>query len=366
MTDREKELQKYLDGLNHDYPAPFWKLAEILELQALEICHAREEKDILIPYMMNDAVENYLILKNCTMTGEYHAESPVLYPARLAQESLKSEQGKCEYLLSVRQEEENAFLLRFSSIEEKMTCYQYHRIGHFWVKGQEQWRQLVYIVGTIHDKYEYIGENICNDAEKELMPLIEFPPFRDWSPIHESLDGKYPFTYEGIDAMEQFAKESGDKSYVRLIQIYRKFPCKMLRRILRYRLTFPKSEALYRKIREKVEEASDAYEEREYGDELQKVIFRKRMEVDRILKGKGYQGKYPDYRKDITQIVVTEEHPFTKEEFEYDDYTFRMRFMVSVVKRHQQQGYLSGFFSGKGRIGWIAEDIEEIVDGKEA
>lgn len=331
MTDREKELQKYLDGLNHDYPAPFWKLAEILELQALEICHAREEKDILIPYMMNDAVENYLILKNYTMTGEYHAESPVLYPARLAQESLK-----------------------------------YHRIGHFWVKGQEQWRQLVYIVGTIHDKYEYIGENICNDAEKELMPLIEFPSFRDWSPIHESLDGKYPFTYEGIDAMEQFAKESGDKSYVRLIQIYRKFPCKMLRRILRYRLTFPKSEALYRKIREKVEEASGAYEEREYGDELQKVIFRKRMEVDRILKGKGYQGKYPDYRKDITQIVVTEEHPFTKEEFEYDDYTFRMRFMVSVVKRHQQQGYLSGFFSGKGRIGWIAEDIEEIVDGKEA
>ena len=26
MTDREKELQKYLDGLNHDYPAPFGNL----------------------------------------------------------------------------------------------------------------------------------------------------------------------------------------------------------------------------------------------------------------------------------------------------------------------------------------------------
>ena len=366
MTDRRKELQKYLDGLEDGFPAPFWKLAEILELQALEICHAREGKDILIPYMMNDAVENYLILKNCTMTGEYHRESPVMYPARLAQESSKNEQGKCEYVLSIRQEEGNACLLRFSAIEEKLACYQYHRIGHFWVKGQEQWRQLVYIVGTIHDKYEYIGENICNDVEKELMPLMEFPPFRDWSPIHESLDEKYPFTYEGIDAMEKLAKEAEDKSYVRLVRIYRKFPYKMLRRILSYQLTLPKSEALYRKIREKVEEASGAYEEREYGDELQKVIFRKRMEVDRILKGKGYQGKYPDYRKDITQIVVTEEHPFTKEEFEYDDYTFRMRFMVSVVKRHQQQGYLSGFFSGKGRIGWIAEDIEEIVDGKEA
>ena len=45
MTDREKELQKYLDGLNHDYPAPFWKLAEILELQALEIDVYKRQAD---------------------------------------------------------------------------------------------------------------------------------------------------------------------------------------------------------------------------------------------------------------------------------------------------------------------------------
>ena len=360
MTDRRKELQKYLDGLEDGFPAPFWKLAEILELQALKICHAREGKDILIPYMMNDAVENYLILKNCTMTGEYHRESPVMYPARLAQESSKNEQGKCEYVLSIRQEEGNACLLRFSAIEEKLACYQYHRIGHFWVKGQEQWRQLVYIVGTIHDKYEYIGENICNDVEKELMPLMEFPPFRDWSPIHESLDEKYPFTYEGIDAMEKLAKEAEDKSYVRLVRIYRKFPYKMLRRILSYQLTLPKSEALYRKIQEKVEDASGSYKEREYGDELQKEILGKRIEVDRILHEKGYQGSYPVYEKGTTQIVVTEEHPFTKEEFEYEDYEFRIKFMVSEVKKRQRNTYLSGFFRGKGRNGWIAEDIEEL------
>ena len=65
----------------------------------------------------------------------------------------------------------------------------------------------MYMVGIIHDKYEYIGENVCNEKEIALMPLIEFPPFRFWSPIHESLDEKYPFTYDGIDAMKELAKE---------------------------------------------------------------------------------------------------------------------------------------------------------------
>ena len=72
MTDREKELQNSLDGLEASMPKPFWKLAEILELQVLEISRlSKEEADCLIPYMMNDAVENYLILKDCKMTGEY-------------------------------------------------------------------------------------------------------------------------------------------------------------------------------------------------------------------------------------------------------------------------------------------------------
>lgn len=360
MTDREKELQTYLNGMEESFPVPFWKLAEILELQALEICKAKNGKDILIPYMMNDAVENYLILRECRMSGEYLEEAKVLHPTKLVREEMPNGQGEAEYILSIRQDEGNIFLLRFSTIEERIKCYQYHRIGHFWVKGQEQWRQLVYMVGTIHDKYEYIGENICNEVEKELMPLMEFPPFRDWSPIHEPLDGKYPFTYEGIDAMEQIAKEAGDRGYVRWVRIYRKFPYKMLRKILRHRLISSKSEKLYQRIRQKVETASEAYEEREYENDLQEEILKRRTEADRILKGKGYHGIYPEYEKENVQVVVTEEHPFTKEEFEYEDYEFRIKFMVSEVKMRNQNGYLSGFFAGKGRHGWIAEHVEEL------
>ena len=86
MTDKEKELQQYLEGLHAFMPEPFWKLAEILELQALELCKAKNGQDYLIPYMLNDAVEDYLILRNGSMTGEYLPETNVLFPARIVEE----------------------------------------------------------------------------------------------------------------------------------------------------------------------------------------------------------------------------------------------------------------------------------------
>ena len=107
--------------------------------------------------MMNDAVENYLILKNGQMIGNYLNDDTLEVTGKLAVE-------KDRYVLSVRQGEENAFTLYFSEIEERIQCFQYHRIGHFWVKGEEQWRQLVYIIGTIYEKYDYLGEAYCKKS----------------------------------------------------------------------------------------------------------------------------------------------------------------------------------------------------------
>ena len=47
------------------------------------------------------------------------------------------------YVLSIRQGSENALTLYFDDMEESIHCYQYH---HFWVKGQEQWRQVIVYV----------------------------------------------------------------------------------------------------------------------------------------------------------------------------------------------------------------------------
>lgn len=169
-----EELQQFLPGLSPDMPDSCMKLAELFRAQAFEL-HIRTwptgEEKYYIPYMMNDALECLLILEQCRMTGRYLVDFKGTTQAHMAKD------GEV-YLLVVRQGDDNVFTIWFSSIREEMTCYQYHRIGHFWVKGQEQWRRLVYIVGTLYDKYSYMGDTVCTQAEKELLPLMELAPFR--------------------------------------------------------------------------------------------------------------------------------------------------------------------------------------------
>lgn len=161
MTEKQIELQQYLEGLNEESPIAFFHLAEILKYQAFELCEQKGSPtlsaesgmhlpsgaaDYFIPYMMNDALEYYLILKKVRMTGTYLPDQDVI-SARIA----RDEKG---YVLILRQEEESLCTLHFEEIDESAQCYQYHRIGHFWVKGQEQWRQQG--IKAIRDFLKYI------------------------------------------------------------------------------------------------------------------------------------------------------------------------------------------------------------------
>ena len=102
-------------------------LLEVFDCQVFELCGPFEEDGQIVyyvPYMMNDAVEDYLILRNCRMIGEYLSDTELTQEAQIA----KDESG---YVLAVRQGEQNAFTLYFETIEECVQCYQYHQIGHF-------------------------------------------------------------------------------------------------------------------------------------------------------------------------------------------------------------------------------------------
>ncbi len=83
-------------GVEDGMSPAFEKLAEIFEYQVFELCIGEE---YLLPYMMNDAVENYLILKNCQMTGDYVNDDTLEVTGKLVVE-------KDRYVLSVRQGEE--------------------------------------------------------------------------------------------------------------------------------------------------------------------------------------------------------------------------------------------------------------------
>lgn len=358
MIDRFEELKEFLPGLQKDMPDAYGKLAEIFQFHVFEL-HCGETRDrktdYYIPYMMNDALECYLVLKNAWMTGEYLDLDEEEYPiqGQLAWRDDKS-------ALIVKQGRENVFTIWFSSLDESLQCYQYHRIAHFWMKGQEQWRQLVYMAGTVYEKYQYVGEKACNAGEKEFMKLIEFAPFRYWSPIEDSLEDRYPSTKEGAICMKEMALEAGDRGYARLAGLYARFPFRFLGKKLAKKLNEPARQALYETIYEKIRRASLRYPKRMYREELEHKILRERKRVHTSLRRDGFEGKYPVYTRGTTEIVAVEEHPFTM--MEAEDFTFRIRFMVSVCRKEKEMGRNCGFFEGKGRRGWIEENLDRLLD----
>lgn len=323
------------------------RLKHVVECQAFELCGPFEEQGSIsyyVPYMMNDAVENYLILKECKLIGKFCTEIKGKQEAQIAE----LDGG---FVMAFRQGGENAFTLFFKGIEEQVSFYRYHEIGHFWVKGQEQWRQLVYITGTIHDKYSFLGETSCNELEKRLMHLIEFFPFQYWSPVHGGLEDDYPETEEGIRAMEYYAKKAGDDIYLKWIKWYRRFP--WLRKKLSQLLLDSKRERLYQEIYREIEKASSSYPSRKYDEQTQTSVEEMRKSADAYLVAQGYEGVYPEFQKDNCKIMVAEEHPFTI--LEWSHYKFRIRFMVSECKSVSEQQLNSGFFKGTGRKGWIED-----------
>ena len=328
-------------------------LEELIACNALELVR-RPESDstnIYIPYMMNDAVECYLILKGCKVTGDM--------PERIPQgTSLQSTENGSKRGIIFCLPDGSRISLWFLECEKVMELYQYHQIGHFWMKGQEQWRQLVYMIGTIFDKYTYIGETACNAEERELLPLITFAPFRYWSPVHEDLESRYPDAVAGIQCMQKLAQEAGDRAYKRITGVYlflfrlRILPMGLLTRKLARALNKPARTALYELIYNKVYKASAQYQERDYGETLNKKIREKRSRVEQGLKMQGFSGEYPLFQKENEMILATEEHPFTV--LESEDFSFRIQLMVSKMK-DAKPALNAGFFDGNDRSGTIVE-----------
>ena len=343
------ELKRYLD--------------EIVSCDAFEL-HKSElnngKQDFYIPYMMNDALECYLILKNGTMTGVYDSESD----AGVTAELLDTERGPAAIF---RQGEASVFTIWYEESYCEQQCYRYDQIGHFWVQGEEHWRRLVYIIGTIHDKFSYMGEDVCNERELALMPLMEFAPFRYFSPIHEPLDPYYEESVEGLACMRELAEETGDREFLHLMKLYELLPFKtwMVRRMVNA-MQSPKRNRLYQVIFEKIGEAASGYPERIYTDGLHETIRQTRAEVQEQLCSQGFRGNYPLFHRENIQILAMEEHPFTILESEH--YGFKIQYMVSEVDAktpnrscEEKGGFLlnAGFFKKKGNHGWIAKTVED-------
>lgn len=204
------------------------KLAQLLEQDQFELIFsesgAGRGQDIRLVYLMNDAVESFLVFRDARMTGEYHAE----YEGEL--EASLNKQGE-EFVLVVKQGE-TVLTLFFEEMDLEVYLYEYAYTGHFWVKGYEYLRQLEYRLAILRDKYDYLGEEYCTEEEKRLAALVEFPPLNYC--CYPAVPEKYivpredPWvpSEEAITYMKELSAECGDISLEKKLETYRKHPTK--------------------------------------------------------------------------------------------------------------------------------------------
>ena len=114
-----------------------------------------ESGELRLIYLMNDAVESFLVLKNARMTGNYVRD----YEGEFEGSIEKADRDLCEaeYILVIHQGQ-NVFTVFFEDILLETQLYNYGELGHFWVKGYENLRVMEYQIAILRDKYEYLGE----------------------------------------------------------------------------------------------------------------------------------------------------------------------------------------------------------------
>ncbi len=298
-------------------------------------CPSVSGEDLFIPYMMNDALECYYVLKNCRTPEGFTQD----WLSGLADAEVNTSYGGG--MLHLTHDDGSVVTLRYDRADYVMKCYRYHRIWHFWMPDHAVLRQLTYWVQTMADKWTYLGDEAVNEAENSLLRLAYFGPLRYYRPFRENLSGKYPDYIDGSEAMEEYAKEAGDAAFEAEVRQYRElletleqrqYPDPLLSlkiraasRKLSSLLCKEERLPLIRLLQEKVREASEAWPEREYDPAAAAGMEKARREFSEIMRLRGCSGSYPLFEEDGKKLLATEELPFTIPELDYEDYEFRIQ-----------------------------------------
>lgn len=292
-----------------ELPDAFQKLAELLGEDQFELVAVNEKGsqdiyvrngEIRLVYLMNDAVESFLVFGNARMTGVYKPD----YEGEILADL--SRQGR-EYILVVHQDD-SVVTLFFETLTLEKHLYDYSQIGHFWVEGYEYLRQLEYRLAILRDKYDYIGGDSCNALEEKLSSLVEFPPLNYC--CYPAVPEKYIVPRENpwvpsqkaISVMKEIAEQADDDSFIRWLEIYRRFPFKWMARKLAGMLHCTKHIKVTECLSRKLKEASAGYGDRSFGKEADKqleALMKKAKERQAELKARGIESE------------VLREEPFT-------------------------------------------------------
>lgn len=277
QTEEVKQYEKFLPGLTEDCPDEFVYLAQIFKENVFELMEKKDETQYYVVYMMNDAIESFLVFENAVMIGEYEKENEDIVQGSL-------DRINNNYILVVRQGDRNSFTIRFSRLRLENNLYQYHNIGHFWVKHDEYLRQINYRLGILQDKYQFLGKKVCNQEELELLPLFEFAPLRNYICVSWEKAEAFRSTEQGIEAFLQLAKESNDYSMEKWIVRYQKRQTKCSEWILTKMLKTVSHKRVIDLLFNKIDQASKKYSKRSFGEMEDQLIANCRRKIKEILK----------------------------------------------------------------------------------
>ena len=271
-------------------------------------------EDIRLVYLMNDAVESFLVFHNARMTGEYKTDYEGAITASMSFED-------AEYILVVHQGD-SVVTLFFEDLLTEVHLYDYGEIGHFWVKDYEYLRQLEYRLAIMRDKYDYLGEEYCTPEEQKLAMLVDFPPLNYC--CYPAVPEKYivprvePWvpTEEAIAVMEELAAEAGDKRLQKILETYRKNPKPRISKKIAVMLHQNAHAKVVDLLDEKLRKTVSVYKRRSFGAEMDERCRKLLHNVEKRQKQLQKSGK---------NSIILREEPF---EISKDSIGYQIHLMI--------------------------------------
>ncbi len=265
------------------------------------------EGDFRLVYLMNDAVESFLVFQKAKLTGDYQRD----YQGSLGAELEKNHTG---YVLSVYQGE-NVCSLFFEDLILENHFYNYGQVGHCWVKGFENIRVLEYQIAILRDKLDFLGEDSCNELEKKLAMLRDFPPLNQScypavpAKYLVERDDKWNLTKDAAKVMRELALEAGDRSLVEKLDQYEsqqegswasKYWQSRTRTMARL-FQKPEHQNVLKLIADKIKEATKDYPRRKFGDDETELYTRLQEKA---------QKRAEELRLQESKVIIYRQEPF--------------------------------------------------------
>ena len=251
----------------------FQKLDLLVSQGSFELVNYQPDQktqDLKLVYLMNDAVESFLVFQKARLTGTYLPD----FEGELSASLSREDSG---YVLILHQED-TVCTLFFQDLVLETHLFDYGKTGHFWVKKWEYLRQLEYRIAILHDKLEYLGTEYCNKTEQMLAVLAAFPPLNCscYPAVPDKyLVPKYPrwfVSQAAIGVMRQLALEAKDPALVRWLNLYRRFPIRIVACYIAHMLHQTAHASVIDLLNSKLANAASSYPERILSEDVKEQI----------------------------------------------------------------------------------------------